>query len=169
MHQDRTCCFTGHRPHRLPWKEDEWDERCQNFIRELDRQVALAYRRGYRHFISGMARGSDLLFSEAVLRLKEQHDDVVLEAAIPYAGQAERWKAAQQERYRRILAQCDLETYVQQDYTPDCMMRRNYYMVERSSLLIALFDGQPSGGTCKTLLYAIRGALDVVQLDPANY
>lgn len=169
MNQEITCCFTGHRPHRLPWRGNEWDERCQNFVRELDRQVSLAYQRGYRHFISGMAQGGDLLFCEAVLRLKEQQEDVVLEAAIPYAGQAERWKAAQQDRYRRILAQCDLETYVQQDYTPDCMMRRNYYMVERSSLLIALFDGVPSGGTCKTLLYAIRKALEVIQLNPADY
>ena len=169
MHQDVTCCFTGHRPHRLPWHEDEWDVRCQNFIVELDRQVELAYRRGYRHFISGMAQGGDLLFAEAVLRLKERHDGILLEAAIPYAGQADKWKAPQRDRYQRILAQCDIETLVQQEYTPGCMLRRNNYMVERSSLLIALFDGQPTGGTCQTLLYAIRSGIDVVQLDPEQF
>ena len=94
---------------------------------------------------------------------------MILEAAIPCIGQSNRWKAPQRERYQRLLAQCDLESYVQQEYTPGCMLRRNYYMVERSSLLIALFDGQPSGGTCKTLLYAIRNALEVIQLDPATY
>jgi uncharacterized phage-like protein YoqJ len=167
--QETTCCFTGHRPHRLPWHEDEWDERCLRFRDELDRQVERAYDRGYRHFIAGMAQGSDLMFSEAVLRLKQRHPEVQLEAAIPCPEQADRWKSAQQERYRRILAQCDLETLVQQHYTPDCMLRRNYYMVDRSSLLIALFDGNPSGGTCKTLLYAIRQALDVIQLDPNQY
>ena len=169
MNQDNTCCFTGHRPHRLPWHENEWDGRCRRCAAELNRQVELAYRRGYRHFICGMAQGADLLFCEAVLRLKEEHPDVVLEAAIPYPGQADRWKAPQQERYRRLLAQCDLETCVQQEYTPGCMLRRDYYMVERSSLLIALFDGQPSGGTCKTLLYAIRHALDVIQLNPNDF
>ena len=167
--QDITCCFTGHRPHRLPWGEDELDARCQNFRTELDRQVSLAYRRGFRHFICGMAQGADMLFCQAVLDLKREHDDVILEAAIPHAGQADHWKAPQQERYRRLLAQCDLETYVQQEYTPGCMLRRDYYMVERSALLIALFDGQPSGGTCKTLLYAIRNALEVIQLDPAHF
>ena len=86
-----------------------------------------------------------------------------------YPGQADRWKAAQQERYRRLLAQCDLETMVQQSYTSGCMLRRNYYMVERSGLLIALYDGTPGGGTCNTLLYAIRRALDVIQLDPAQF
>lgn len=168
LSQETTCCFTGHRPHRLPWREDEWDPRCLRLRDELDRQVRAAYDRGYRHFISGMARGGDLMFCEAVLRLKQERGDVLLEAAIPFAGQAERWKRVQQERYRRILAQCDLETLVQQDYTPDCMARRNYYMVERSSLLIALYDGTPSGGTCRTLLYALRRGLEVIELDPAE-
>lgn len=169
MSEETTCCFTGHRPHRLPWHEDEWDPRCQRLREELDRQVDRAYDRGYRHFISGMAQGGDLMFCESVLKLKQRHPEVVLEAAVPYPGQADRWKAPQQERYRRLLAQCDLETVVQQEYTPDCMQRRNYYMVERSSLLIALYDGNPGGGTCKTLLYAIRRALDVIQLDPAGF
>ena len=169
MGEEITCCFTGHRPHRLPWHEDELDPRCQRFRIELDRQVAMAYDRGYRHFISGMAQGGDLMFCDAVLKLREAHPEVVLEAAVPYPGQADRWKAAQQERYRRLLAQCDLETMVQQSYTSGCMLRRNYYMVERSGLLIALYDGTPGGGTCNTLLYAIRRALDVIQLDPAQF
>lgn len=167
--EEITCCFTGHRPARLPWNEDEWDPRCRRFQAELDRQAERAYGRGYRHFLCGMARGSDLLFCEAVLRLKRDHPEVVLEAAIPCRSQADRWKASQQERYRRLLTQCDLETYVQQEYTPDCMLRRNYYMVERSSLLIALYDGSPGGGTCNTLLYAIRRGLEVIQLDPARF
>ena len=167
--EDITCCFTGHRPARLPWREDEWDPRCRRFQEELDRQVERAYGRGYRHFISGMAQGGDLLFCEAVLRLKQAHPEVVLEAAIPCQSQADRWNPRQQERYRRLLAQCDLETLIQRDYTPDCMQRRNCYMVDRSSLLIALYDGSPGGGTCSTLLYAIRRALEVIQLDPARF
>ena len=83
MGEEITCCFTGHRPHRLPWHEDELDPRCQRFRAELDRQVAMAYDRGYRHFISGMAQGGDLMFCEAVLKLREAHPDVVLEAAVP--------------------------------------------------------------------------------------
>lgn len=145
------------------------DERCIRFCRELDRQVELAYQSGYRHFISGMARGGDLLFCEAVLRIKQRHPEVILEAAIPYAGQASRWGTSQRERYQRLLAQCDLQTLIQQDYTRGCMLRRNYYMVERSSRLIALYDGTPGGGTCNTLLYAIRRALDVIQLDPNQF
>lgn len=169
MNQDITCCFTGHRPNRLPWRENEWDDRCQRCKSALDELLERCYDDGYRHFMCGMAQGSDMLFCEAVLRAKDRHTDIQLEAAIPCDGQARRWSAQQQERYRRLVAQCDLETYVQHDYTPDCMMRRNYYLIERSSRVIALYDGTPSGGTYKTLLRGIQKGLDVIQLDPEDF
>ncbi len=28
MDKKDTCCFTGHRPNKLPWGEDESDPRC---------------------------------------------------------------------------------------------------------------------------------------------
>ena len=28
MDKSTTCCFTGHRPDKLPWGEDETDPRC---------------------------------------------------------------------------------------------------------------------------------------------
>ncbi|MBR1780562.1 MAG: DUF1273 family protein [Oscillospiraceae bacterium] len=169
MHErEKTCCFTGHRPRRLPWGVDEWDARCLRARELLRQQVELAYGRGYRHFICGMAEGADLLFCEVVLQTKQTHEDLVLEAAIPHPGQAEKWSARQQERYRRLLAQCDIETTVCQSYTHDCMMRRNYYMVERSGLLIALYDGQGGGGTARTLIYALREGLEIAQIDPTE-
>ena len=54
-----------------------------------------------------------------------------------------------------LLDQCDLETVVQHTYTPGCMNRRNRYMVDRSSLLIAVYGGIPQGGTLNTLSYAM--------------
>lgn len=169
MNEEITCCFTGHRPNRLPWRDNEWDDRCRRCKAVLDELLERCYADGYRHFMCGMAQGGDMLFCEAVLRAKERHEDICLEAAIPYDGQADRWPIQQQERYRRLVAQCDLETYVQHRYTPNCMMRRNYYLVERSSRVIALYDGTPSGGTYKTLLRGIQNGLDVIQLDPAEF
>ena len=44
------------------------------------------------------------------------------------------------------------------------MMRRNQYMVDSSSLLLACFDGK-TGGTMKTILYAQRSGLKTVIVD----
>ena len=110
-----------------------------------------------------MAEGCDLYCAEAVLALRERHSEVTLEAAIPCPTQADSWSAAQRERYRRILEQCDYETMVQERYTRECMQRRNRYMVDHSDLLIAVHDGLP-GGTRYTIEYALRRGVNIIDV-----
>ncbi|MBU5627656.1 DUF1273 domain-containing protein [Oscillibacter sp. MSJ-2] len=158
-----TCSFTGHRPGKLPWGTDEGDLRCLNLKQRLWDAVEAAYQEGMRHFICGMALGCDLFFAEAVLRLREMHPEVTIEAAIPCLTQADTWPPAQQRRYRALLAQCDYETVVQEKYSSTCMQRRDRYMVDHSSILIAVFDGLP-GGTRYTVQYAMERGVSVVDL-----
>ena len=158
-----TCCFTGHRPEKLPWGTDETDPRCAALKRRLYDAVESAYDEGMRHFICGMARGCDFYFAEAVLALRGRVGDVTLEAAVPCPGQADGWPEADQSRWRGLLAACDMETMVQTAYTRGCMLRRNRYMVDHSSLVIAVYDGA-SGGTRRTLEYALRQGVSFVDL-----
>ncbi len=161
MNKDNTCCFTGHRPEKLPWGFDETDPRCGELKERLRRAAEQAYADGYRHFITGMARGCDQYFAQIVLELRRQYPDVTLEAAIPCETQAAAWKEHERERYFRIVEQCDLETMVQRQYDRGCMQRRNRYMVDRSARLIAVYDGL-LGGTTYTIHYAMQRGLDVV-------
>ena len=46
------------------------------------------------------------------------HPEVTIEAAIPYSGQADRWRPELRERYAYDLRQCDYQTLVQEAYTP---------------------------------------------------
>ena len=160
-----TCCFTGHRPEKLPWGSDETDPRCAALKQKIRDAVESAYDGGMRHFICGMARGCDFHFAEAVLTLRREKGDVTLEAAIPCAAQSGGWPEADQVRWRSLLAQCDLETLVQEQYTRGCMLRRNRYMVDHSALLIAVYDGV-SGGTRHTLEYAIRQKVPFLDIPP---
>ena len=157
------CSFTGHRPGKLPWRYDEADPRCLALKRRITDAVELAYEQGFRHFLCGMAMGCDLYFCEAVLALREHHPDVTVEAAIPCPTQADAWPPAQRERYDRLVAACDFETMVSGQYTSTCMLRRDRYMVDHASLLIAAFDGT-SGGTRYTVEYALNQGLAIVDL-----
>ena len=159
-----TCCFTGHRPNKLPWGSNESDPRCLRLKEELAARLEGIYEAGYRHFLCGMAVGCDLYFAEAVLALRSRRPDVTLEAAVPCDGQANAWTVPLQRRYEHLLAECDAVSFVQHVYTPGCMQRRNRYMVDRSSLLLAVYDGQP-GGTMSTLLYAGRQGLRTLIID----
>ena len=158
-----SCCFSGHRPNRLPWGSRESDERCLDLKGTLADTLEDLYGRGFRHFICGMALGCDFYFAEAVLALRELHPDVTLEAAIPCPTQADAWPAAQRERYARLVASCDFETMVSDHYTSSCMQRRDRYMVDHASMLIAAFDGT-AGGTRYTVEYALNRGLTIVDL-----
>lgn len=159
----RSCCFTGHRPGKLPWRYDESDARCLALKRRIGDAVEAAYESGFRHFLCGMALGCDLYFCESVLALRRRRPDVVLEAAIPCPGQARAWPEEQRERYQKLVAACDMETLVSARYTSSCMHRRDRYMVDHAALLIAAFNGT-AGGTCYTLGYAMDQGLTIVDL-----
>ena len=159
-----TCCFTGHRPVKLPWGMRETDPRCVALKARISATLDGIYESGYRRFICGMAIGCDTFFAEAVLALKQQHGDVTLEAAVPCDSQADRWTRSQREHYEELLSRCDVVTHVSHTYSPGCMMKRNEYMIDASSLLLACFNGR-SSGTMNTILYAERSGVRTIILD----
>ena len=161
--RQESCCFTGHRPGKLPWRYNEFDPRCLKLKRRIADAVELACEQGFRHFLCGIAMGCDLYFCEAVLALRERHPDVAVEAASPWPTQADAWPPAQRERYDRLVAAGDFETMGSGQYTATCMLRRDRYLVDHASLLIAAFDGT-SGGTRYTVEYALNQGLAIVDL-----
>ena len=131
--------------------------------RRISDSIESAWKAGYRHFLCGMAQGCDLYFCECVQNLRGYFSGITLEAAIPYPDQSARWPMEQQKRYRILLDSCDLQTMVSSHYSPSCMVRRNHYMVDHASMLIAVFNGTP-GGTSGTIEYAMRRRIPVVDL-----
>lgn len=164
MNRETTCSFTGHRPEKLPWRRDESDPRCLALKERLAAAVEDAYDRGMRHFLCGMARGADFYFCDAVLELRERRSGVTLEAVIPCEEQAARWSERERERWFSLVERCDGETMLQHHYDKGCMLRRNRYLVDHSSMLIAVYDGM-LGGTMYTLSYAMKRGLETVILE----
>ena len=164
MNRETTCSFPGHRPEKLPWRGDESDPRCLALKERLAAAVEDAYDRGMRHFLCGMARGADFYFCDAVLELRERRSGVTLEAVIPCEEQAARWSERERERWFSLVERCDGETMLQHHYDKGCMLRRNRYLVDHSSMLIAVYDGM-LGGTMYTLSYAMKRGLETVILE----
>ena len=141
----KTCAFTGHRPQNLPFGFNEEDERCINLKKTLREQIInLIENEGVTHFISGMAIGVDMYAAEIVLGLKASYPGITLESAIPCESQAAKWSEALRDRYFDIASKCDKETLIQTHYSPDCMDKRNRYMVDHADVLIAVWDGSPA-------------------------
>lgn len=143
-----SVCFTGHRPEKLRQPEDK-------IIKALETAIKEAIANGKTTFISGMARGVDIWAAEIVRRLRNEGQDIKLICAVPYNGFECAWNDGWKQRYNNILAAADLVHFVCPGYSKDCFQVRNEWMVEHSSLVIAVFNGQPSG-TRNTLDYAKR-------------
>lgn len=160
--RENTCCFTGHREYKLPWGSDEDDPAAASCSSSSSTPWTPSTPPASATSSAAWPTAATCIF-DAARYLRLQHPEVTIEAAIPYAGQADRWRPELRERYAYDLRQCDYQTLVQEAYTPGCMMRRNRYMVDASRILIAAFDGRP-GGTARTLEYAARRRLEIIQI-----
>ena len=165
--KSNTCCFTGHRLQKLPWgfNENSIDCIAMKEIAKIEIQNAII-NYGITHFISGMAIGFDMIAAELVLELKKDYPFITLECAIPCKEQDKLQRQEQKERYRKILSQADKVTFVSdRPYFDGCMQKRNKYMIDNSSVLIALFNGKP-GGTKITIDYAKQQGHEILTIEP---
>jgi len=158
-------CFTGHRPQKLPWGFNENDERCQKMRIRAIIEIEDAIQKGYHTFLCGMALGFDMICAEIVLELKKKYPHIKLIGAIPCKNQCEKWNSIQKTRYQKILKQLDKIRCIYDHYEDGCMQERNQYMINNSSLVIALFNGK-NGGTKTTIDYAKSLGKEVVIITP---
>ena len=142
------CCFTGHRPEKLSIPENRLAPLLEDEIRK-------AIGNGFTTYITGMAKGTDLVAGEIVLRLREQDDRLKLICALPHPGFGLHWGGGWTERFQRVQAAADLARCVCPGFSYASYQIRNEWMVRHSSLVIAVFNGE-AGGTKNTLDYAKR-------------
>lgn len=166
--EDKTICITGHRPNKLPWGLNEEDSRCIKFKQDLEKIIVERIKLGYTHFISGLALGVDTYFAEIILKLKNEYKSITLEGAIPCENQTYKWSIKSTDKYNEIKNKCDKITLISKNYTPYCMIQRNRYMVENSSLVIAVYSGA-KGGTHNTVTYAKQLNREIITINPSDY
>ena len=170
----RTCCFTGYRPHRFAFSPDGL--RPEQVQAALGEQIRRLYAEGYRTFISGMSAGVDLWAAAEVLALREDHEDVVLIAAVPFAGQESHWSIPLQREYRRILDAAQQVEYLYDEAAAKedasaCYRGRNRWMVDRSDTVLAVCEidlADSRTGTANTVRYARRLQKRILYVHPVT-
>lgn len=163
----KACAITGYRPEKLPFGGDEAREEIDAVKRRIFCEILRMTREGVSIFISGMARGVDMWAAETVFQIRDTLPDrnVQLWAAIPYNRQAASWKDTDKERYARILERADRIEYISHAYYSGCFHKRNRWMVEHATHLLAVYDGK-TGGTRYTVNYARDRGLNMTIIEP---
>lgn len=148
----KTCCITGHRT--IP------KDKINNVKDEIQKEVLQAVEDGYTHFISGFAQGVDLMFAAIVAELKKENRSLTLEAAIPYKGRLK----SKDQTFQDLFVVCNDVTVLCDRYIPQCFFLRNRYMVDKSSRIIAVYDGREKGGTFYTIQYAQKEDKEIQEI-----
>ena len=146
INQKNTCCFSGHRI----VKSQDYD----NILANLDKILETLYNTGITNFISGGALGFDTLAAESVIKLRSKYSNIRLILALPCKDQACKWNKIQKNQYTKLLGSADEVIYVSESYTPECMHKRNRFMVDNSSAVIVYILSM-SSGTAYTTNYAL--------------
>lgn len=165
---EKCCAFTGHRPHKFPWRYDEADSHCVALKAALAAQITALMEAGVTDFYSGGADGVDCWAALIVLELRKKNPTLKLHLLLPHEGQADKWSNSAQERYRYILKQADSVEYVSREYYDGCMLDRNRRLVETAGLLLAVYNGERRGGTAATVRYAKRIGRQICILNPIS-
>ena len=133
-----TAAFTGH---RIIAKSE-----LAHVKEALDETIGSLTDKGITLYMVGGALGFDTLAATAVLKAREHNPNIRLLMALPCAEQDSRWRESDKQFYRHLLNNADEIIYVsEQPYFKGCMEKRNRYLVEHSSILVAYMTYGRSG------------------------
>jgi len=145
------ACFTGHRPNKLGGYKIP--NPIYNRVRSyLDQAIDRALQRGVDTFISGGALGVDQWALDLLYTKRPAVGRIIV--AKPFPEQACKWPLRCIKSYDSLIQQADAVIEVSDGpYDPSKMQKRNIWMVDRSDIIIAVWDGS-SGGTANCVNYA---------------
>lgn len=137
----KTICVSGHR------KVQE-DLDVEKLRYALNKFVDL----GMERVMVGMAVGFDTICFHILEEIRTKKKVKII-ACIPCPEQDKLFSPKQKQEYRRMVDSADEKVILSEYYTPQCMIKRNRYMVDNSCILIAYLNSD-KGGTYSTVQYA---------------
>lgn len=150
-----TCCFTGHR--NLP------ADAIERITLRLNKEVENLIKEGVTHFLSGGARGFDLIAAALIISKKEMGYDLKLDFILPCRDQDTFWAECEKKLYHGLLSEADEVIFLSDTYRTGCMKRRNQFMVDQSDYCIyALLHD--NSGTWQTVQYARKKGLHMISV-----
>lgn len=153
---DMKAFFTGHRILNPSYRD--------NYRHNIKRLIELARLRKIKHFYCGMARGADLLVATVLNEL-----GLDWTAVIPCPEQSKLWNHEEREQYANLVKAAPDLIVLYKEYKPGVMQARNTWMVKRSDLCLAFYDGRNSGGTALTVCMALSCNLPILSFNPLTF
>ena len=150
----KTAFFAGHR--KLPSDTEQ-------ISTALEKELTALIESGYRFFGAGGATGFDTVAALSVLKLREMFPNIRLILVLPHRAQAKRWSKKDIAVYEDIKDRADKVVYISDEFTRDCVYRRNRHFINGSNMCICYLSREDSG-TEKTVRVARKEGLQIINI-----
>jgi uncharacterized phage-like protein YoqJ len=112
--------------------------------------------------ISGMAQGFDSWLANIAIKL-----NIPFIAAVPFVGQEAAWSEKDQIIYRRLLSKAEKVVIVSDGgYQNFKFHKRNEFMVDSASHILACYNQNSTGGTASCIKYALPQNKPIIYISP---
>ncbi|MDE6833889.1 MAG: DUF1273 domain-containing protein [Ruminococcus sp.] len=166
---EKTICITGHRKNRIALYKNNPVLTYSAVKLMIYRYIDMAIDAGYQYFINGLANGTDLWSAEYVIMKKHRNENIRIISVMPFLRHAEFLSGNDRVLLENVEKNSDYlitvnsnpdiiySKYKSADSSAILYRDRNYYMVDKSSAVIAFADNdQKFSGTFQTINYAYR-------------
>lgn len=172
------ACFTGHRPNKLEGGYDYYSSPNIALGRQIRKVcIELIEKHNVDTFICGGALGVDQMAFMVCNKLKEKYPNIKIVLAMPFEKQSANWINESKKLLEKHIELADEVVYVDElpkytiknlpikEYNPAKMQKRNEYMVDNSDFVVAVWNGDTSGGTANCVRYAQSKNKEIIQID----
>lgn len=146
-----TIAVTGHRVMERGFDKKRLEKLFNDII-----------EKNFNTFLIGMALGFDTLCFQILEKIRKEKD-IKIVACVPCKSQSIKFSVSQKKEYERMLSVADKVILVSEEYDQKCMQRRNEFMVDNASGVVAYLRRE-YGGTANTVRYAIKKGVPVIKV-----
>lgn len=156
----KSAALTGHRPERLGYSSNlyhpDW-YRVINWMKEMIQEYQIT------DVYSGMADGCDMAFALAAIKIKQCGYPLKLHCVLPCKNYQ-----SSHVLYQYIKLRADEWIELSDEFYKGCDNVRDQYMVDHSDLLLAVWDGNKSGGVWSTIRKAQKKNVEIIYYPKEN-
>lgn len=164
----RIVTVTGHRP---KYFRDGYSEKTTDILLNISYDWLDTNKPDLVYI--GVALGWDICCAKSCISLH-----IPFVASVPFRNQDAKWSPKQQKEYRWLLTQADKIVYIDELtdsqylvknsklglYNPYKLLLRNNWMIDQCTEVVAMWNGEATGGTYQAVKYAKSKGLTVTNL-----
>ena len=166
----KTCAITGHRFSRFKFKLQDTNTACKRLKKRLHDQFVLLYEQGVRTYIIGGDLGVDIWSGEILLEMKKlpEYSELELIIALPFPEHDRNWHPLFVRRLEYLKRSAKEVVTVGREPGAVSYKRRNYYMIDRADVLVAVYDNDHSvrNPIGQSVNYAKKRELPIILIHP---